>query len=315
MKITQKRIDTYLNYCRYQKKLSSETLKAYRIDLTQFMHFAAEMDKQLSRANLSSYMTELHKKYKPKSVRRKLTSLKAFCNYLVYEDVLDENPFSKIKTSFREPHLLPKTIPLETIQQLFVTVYNGLSAANPRSYQYKSILRDIAVLELLFATGIRVAELCSLRVEDVSLSDGSLRVYGKGSKERILHVGNNDVLEAVRQNEKAFHKEIVRSGFFFINVRNAKLSEQSVRKMIEKYARLSGIAIHITPHMFRHSFATLLLEEDVDIRYIQQFLGHSSITTTQIYTHVSTSKQKRILQSKHPRNKLKIDVKGAPPKE
>lgn len=209
-------------------------------------------------------------------------------------------------------------IAIDRAKELFGAEYVNVqphSGANPRSYQYKSILRDIAVLELLFATGIRVAELCSLRVEDVSLSDGSLRVYGKGSKERILHVGNNDVLEAVRQYEKAFHKEIVRSGFFFINVRNAKLSEQSVRKMIEKYARLSGIAIHITPHMFRHSFATLLLEEDVDIRYIQQFLGHSSITTTQIYTHVSTSKQKRILQSKHPRNKLKIDVKGAPPKE
>lgn len=307
MKITQKRIDTYLNYCRYQKKLSSETLKAYRIDLYQFMDFAARMDKQLSRSNLSSYMTELHKKYKPKSVRRKLTSLKVFCNYLVYEDMLDENPFSKLKTTFREPLLLPKTIPLETIQQLFVTAYKELAAANPPSYHYKSILRDIAVLELLFATGIRVAELCSLRLEDVSLFDGSLRVYGKGSKERILHVGNDEVLEAVRQYEKAFHGEIIKSGYFFVNLRNAKLSEQSVRNMIDKYAKLSGISIHITPHMFRHSFATLLLEEDVDIRYIQQFLGHSSITTTQIYTHVSTNKQKRILESKHPRNKLKIE--------
>lgn len=307
MKITQKRIDTYLNYCRYQKKLSSETLKAYRIDLYQFMDFAARMDKQLSRSNLSSYMTELHKKYKPKSVRRKLTSLKVFCNYLVYEDMLDENPFSKLKTTFREPLLLPKTIPLETIQQLFVTAYKELAAANPPSYHYKSILRDIAVLELLFATGIRVAELCSLRLEDVSLFDGSLRVYGKGSKERILHVGNDEVLEAVRQYEKAFHGEIIKSGYFFVNLRNAKLSEQSVRNMIDKYAKLSGISIHITPHMFRHSFATLLLEEDVDIRYIQQFLGHSSITTTQIYTHVSTNKQKRILENKHPRNKLKIE--------
>lgn len=307
MKITQKKIDTYLNYCQYQKKLSPETLKAYRIDLRQFMEFAAGMDKQISRINLSNYMTELHKKYKPKSVRRKLTSLKAFCNYLVYEDLLDENPFTKVKTTFREPHLLPKTIPLETIQQLFVTAYKELAAANPRTYHYKSALRDVAVLELLFATGIRVAELCSLRLEDVSLSDGSLRVYGKGSKERILHVGNNDVLDAVRQYEEAFHSEIVKNGYFFINLRNDKLSEQSVRNMITRYAKLSGIAIHITPHMFRHSFATLLLEEDVDIRYIQQFLGHSSITTTQIYTHVSTSKQKRILQSKHPRNKMKIE--------
>ena len=308
MKITQKRIDTYLNYCRYQKKLSPETLKAYRIDLSQFMEFAAGMDKELSRLNLSNYMTELHKKYKPKSVRRKLTSLKAFCNYLVYEDVLDENPFTKIKTTFREPHLLPKTIPLETIQQLFVTAYKELASADPQTYHYKSALRDVAVLELLFATGIRVAELCSLRLEDVSLSDGSLRVYGKGSKERILHVGNNDVLEAVRRYEEAFHSEIVKNGYFFVNLRNAKLSEQSVRNMITRYAKLSGITIHITPHMFRHSFATLLLEEDVDIRYIQQFLGHSSITTTQIYTHVSTSQQKRILQSKHPRNKLKIET-------
>lgn len=308
MKITKKMMNTYLNYCRYQKKLSPQTLKAYQIDLMQFFTFAASADQQLNRTNLSNYMTALHKKYRPKSVKRKLTSLKAFCNYLVYEDILDENPFLKIKTSFREPHLLPKTIPLGTIQQLFVAAYQALADTKPKSYLRKATLRDIAVLELLFATGIRVAELCSLKSEDVSLSDGSLRVYGKGSKERVLHIGNEAALEALCKYEKAFHHEIVRNGYFFINLRNDKLSEQSVRLMIQRYCKLAGITLHITPHMFRHSFATLLLEADVDIRYIQQFLGHSSITTTQIYTHVTTSKQKDILKTKHPRNKFHIDL-------
>lgn len=307
MKITEELIQTYLSYCRDQKQLSGKTLKAYRADLFQFLSFTSANDYELDRPGLNSYISELHKKYKPRSVRRKLASLKAFCNYLVYEDILAENPFLKVRTSFQEPHLLPRTIPLKTIQALFGAAYQARNNASPETYQYKAALRDIAVLELLFATGIRVAELCSLKACDINLADGSLKVYGKGSKERVLHVGNKDALDALKKYEAAFRPQIAASGDFFINLRNNRLSEQSVRLMIQRYCKQAGIKQHITPHMFRHSFATLLLEADVDIRYIQQFLGHSSITTTQIYTHVTTSRQKNILRSKHPRNKMKIN--------
>ena len=144
-------------------------------------------------------------------------------------------------------------------------------------------------------------------VDDINLSDKFIRVYGKGSKERIIQIENSDVLLALRKYNDAFSTEIQSGGFFFINRLNNRLSEQSVRFMINKYVAKAGVLMHITPHMFRHSFATLLLEEDVDIRYIQQLLGHSSIVTTQIYTHVTSNKQKYILNTKHPRNRIIIN--------
>lgn len=167
-------------------------------------------------------------------------------------------------------------------------------------------LRDIAILEMLFATGARVSEMCSLTPDDIDLEYHSVRIFGKGSRERIVQIENTDVLEILREYSSTFSSDITFSGYFFVNRLHRRLSEQSVREIINKYALLCREDIHITPHMFRHSFATLLLEEDVDIRYIQRLLGHSSITTTQIYTHVAMSKQREILSAKHPRNKIDI---------
>lgn len=308
MKVTKKMVETYLDHCHYHKKLSSQTLKAYEADMAQFLDFMKRTDGQLNRVNLNAFIEELHKHYQPRSVRRKVATLKAFCNYLVYEDILKENPFTKVTTHFQIPHLLPRTIPLGTIQNLLIIIYQeqDQASADPSSYRYRAALRDAAVVELLFATGIRVAELCTLKAENVNLTDADIKVYGKGSRERIMHVGNPEALDALIKYEKAFHYQILKTGYFFINQRNSRLSDQSVRLMLQKYAKRAGITLHITPHMFRHSFATSLLEEDVDIRYIQQFLGHSSITTTQIYTHVSTGRQKAILETKHPRNKMHV---------
>ena len=306
MKVTETMVTSYLTYCRRQKNLSPKTLKAYQCDLHQFLRFMETQNFSLDRAALDAYIQALHQNYQPRSIQRKLMSLKAFCSYLVYEDILEETPFAKVRTQFRQPRQLPRTIPLTTIQALFTAAYTQLDQLEPGSYQYRAALRDIAVLELLFATGIRVSELCSLKPQDMNLEEGSFTVFGKGAKERVLHVGTSAAMEALAQYEKAFRKQIKALGYFFVNRQNSRLSDQSVRLMIQKYSQLAGISLHITPHMFRHSFATLLLEEDVDIRYIQQFLGHSSITTTQIYTHVSTSRQKQILQTKHPRSRLNI---------
>ncbi|MDE7285791.1 MAG: tyrosine-type recombinase/integrase, partial [Lachnospiraceae bacterium] len=151
------------------------------------------------------------------------------------------------------------------------------------------------------------SELCSLRPADIDLKSSNVLIYGKGAKERILQIGNPDVISALTLYEETFKEEIDRCGYFFVNKLQHKLSDQSVRFMINHYAKLSGMKQHITPHMFRHSFATLLLEQDVDIRYIQRMLGHSSISTTEIYTHVSSVKQKDILFHKHPRNLMEIN--------
>lgn len=293
----------YLNFCRYQKGLNPKTIKAYTIDLRQYYEFnLCSVYDWFEKAALSEYIYELHKQYKPKTAKRKIACLKAFFHYLELEEILEINPFNKIQTKFQEPFVLPRTIPLKTIKKLLKTVYKEKD--KPMSdYRKNIILRDIAMFEIMFATGMRISEICSLKNDDIDLKNRTIRVYGKGSKERLIQIENADVINALNEYKKHNHSK---TDYFFTNKLDNRLSEQSVRFMINHYVKLAGIDIHITPHMFRHSFATLLLEEDVDIRYIQQLLGHSSITTTQIYTHISMKKQRNILAKKHPRNKLDI---------
>ncbi len=298
----QESIRKYITFCTEQKTLSPKTTKAYQTDLRQFADFSRNT---FDREQLRSYITRLHKQFKPKTAKRKIAALKAFTHYLMVQDIISENPFDKIDTSFREPVTLPKTIPFNIISAILSAAYNSLKLCRTE-YSRKCALRNIAVLEILFATGARVSEICTLTPEAIDLENHTLKIFGKGSKERIIQIENPDVLKALQNYFQAFQDTISATGFFFINKLNNRLSEQSVRVMINRYAAAVGCERHITPHMFRHSFATLLLEEDVDIRYIQKILGHSSITTTQIYTHVAMAKQKEILSIKHPRNKMKI---------
>lgn len=149
---------------------------------------------------------------------------------------------------------------------------------------------------------MRISELCALKNDDINLYDGTILIYGKGDKERRIQIGNESVINILQEYKDTFHKEPLDNNDFFINQSGSVLSDQSVRRMIVKYSSLAAIDMHITPHMFRHTFATSLLEADVDIRYIQEMLGHSSINITEIYTHVALAKQKSILSTKHPRN-------------
>ncbi len=157
----EKTIGDYLEYCEYQKNLSPHTLKAYRIDLSQFLQFAQGIEEVLHKSNLSRYYVHLHKEYQPKSVKRKIACLKAFCSWLEYEEIIEQNPFSKLKIKYQGPRLLPRTIPIHVIQTLLSAAYDDLKDART-AYQSRSALRNTAVLELLFATGVRVSELCSL---------------------------------------------------------------------------------------------------------------------------------------------------------
>lgn len=294
---TSKWINQYLSACEYQRGLDAKTVKAYRIDLGQF----AKGKWELTRDGILSYVSDLQSKYKARTIRRKIASLKAFCNYLEYIELISENPFMKLKLKVGTPQILPRTIPLSSIERILAAAYHRKEECKSRQ-QRASCLRDIAVLELLFATGIRVSELCSLSNQDVRLEEEEVKIYGKGAKERFVQITNPSVLQALGE----YRKEVDPSEAFFINRLGNPLSDQSVRGIVKKYGKLGGVNQHITPHMFRHSFATFLLEEDVDIRYIQRLLGHSSIVTTQIYTHVAGRKQRDILSTKHPRNKLDV---------
>ena len=298
--------ENYLNFCRYQKRLDDKTLKAYKIDLKQFnTKIGIKNIPEITSNVLENYIVSLHQTYKPKTVKRKIASLKAFFHYMEYRDIIEKNPFNKIQLKFRSPVTLPKTISLHTIEALLSTMY-AQRRLTQTPYRQKNLLRDIAVIELLFSTGMRISELCNLSENDIDLYDRTILIYGKGSKERCIHIGNDDVINILTEYKNTFQQEINKCGYFFASQTGHAMSDQSVRRMIKKHSELAAIETHITPHMFRHTFATSLLEADVDIRYIQEMLGHSSINITEIYTHVAMSKQRDILTTKHPRKNFKL---------
>lgn len=299
-------IENYLDYCSTQKRLDEKTLKAYRIDLRQFSEQISVIEaSKLTSTILETYVAKLHQQYAPKTVKRKIASLKALFHYFEYKDIINQNPFRKLQIKFRESIILPKTIPLHIIETLLNTVYEQYYNASS-CYKKKNSLRDIAVIELLFTTGIRVSELCTIKSQNIDLQNHVIIINGKGAKERLIHICDGHVIAALNKYHSEFDGEIQTCGYFFVNSIGNRLSDQSVREIINKYCHIADIQQHITPHMFRHSFATLLLEEDVDLRYIQTMLGHSSINVTEIYTHVTMSKQKDILESKHPRKNMNI---------
>ncbi|MCV6608238.1 MAG: tyrosine-type recombinase/integrase [Campylobacterales bacterium] len=295
-------IKEFFFHCRYEKNLSEKTLKAYRLDLQQFLKFQnieTLSIKDIDKVVLKNYVQFLFKtNLKEKTIKRKLATLKALFSFLEFEEYLVISPFRKLRLSIKEPKRLPKTLTLKEIKKLFYYVYKiKNSISEKRSYKYQSIVRDLCVLEILFVTGMRVSEISNLKYKDIDLKAWIITLVGKGDKERKIHICDPEVktllLEYLSLKEQ--------TSYFFTNRLSNNLSEQSIRFMIKKYQSLSGIDKHITPHMFRHSFATLLLEEGVDLRYIQHILGHSSISTTQIYTQVNQKHQKKILANKHPR--------------
>lgn len=292
----------YLKYCEYRKELDKKTLKAYRIDLRQYFEYVC-MDNP-DKEKIEEYITQLHKNYKQKTVKRKIASIKAFYNYLEENEIIAENPFRKIKVKFKETVTLPRIIPREEIEKLLNHMYQCLNEHNKTFRKY--MLRDIAVIEVFFATGARVYEISNIREESINLNTGLIRLMGKGGKERYVQISNTSVLEVLKKYYDENKRTIRKCGYFFINNRENRYTEQSIRMMLKKYTKQAGIERNITPHMFRHSFATYLIEEGVDVSCVQQILGHSSIKTTQIYIHIAAKKQAEILREMHPRNNMQI---------
>lgn len=297
MKLTMIILQQYLYACLYQRMLDPKTIKAYRIDLTQFINYE-NGSLGFNTDGIKRYIAFMNQKYKPRTVKRKIASLRALASWMEEEGILTDNPFLRMRIRIREPEELPRTIPLRVLEQMLGKAYLELRLDGENAL----VLRDVAIMEMLFATGIRVSELCGLMTQDIDLVDGIVRIYGKGAKERLVQLTNTEVITVLRQYMKKYRPN--EKGKFFVNSQGTGISDQTVRRMLRKYTKKVGISTRITPHMFRHTLATLLLEEDVDIRYIQQLLGHSSILTTQIYTHVSGAKQRDILTNKHPRNRL-----------
>lgn len=296
------KLAAYLEYCEYRKELDRKTLKAYRIDLRQYFEYICvdEPDKE----KIEEYVTHLHKSYKQKTVKRKIASIKAFYNYLEETEIIAESPFRKIKVKFKETVTLPRIIPREEIEKLLNHMYQCLNENDKASRKF--MLRDVAVIEVFFATGARVYEISNIRDDSINLNTGLIRLMGKGGKERCVQISNTSILEVLKKYYDENEQSIKKSGYFFVNNRESRYTEQSIRLMLKKYTKQAGIERNITPHMFRHSFATYLIEEGVDVSCVQQILGHSSIKTTQIYIHIAAKKQAEILKELHPRNNMKI---------
>ena len=305
----KKNINDFLFHCEYEKNLSRKTIISYGIDLKQFIQFCKNSHQidslqKINKNTIKCYLEEISPKFKPKTIKRKLASLKTFFNHMQFEDEIDINPFHKIRIKIKEGKRIPKTIEPAIIKKLYQYLYDKKNNLEKHSYSYNIIVRDIAVIELLFSTGLRVSELSHLKLSSIYLNKNTVSIIGKGNKERLIPICSADTKEALDCYFKLFRKKIDQAEYFFLNRHNRRLSEQSIRFLIKKYIKNLHIDKNITPHMFRHSIATMLLENEVDIRYIQDLLGHSSINTTQIYLSVNKKKQRKILTKKHPRKNL-----------
>lgn len=246
-------IQKYLQFCAQRKNLDHKTIKSYSIDLRQFTEFICENNLLwISKNSIEKYIDSLHNTLKPKSVKRKIASLKAFFHYLEVEEIIEINPFHKIQIKYKEPFILPKTIPLKTIEKIMNYAYM-VRKSQTTSYGRKTALRNVLILELLFATGMRISELCSLTNKQINFSDYIIKIYGKGSKERLIQICNKNVQNLLDEYRREFDFELKNYDYFFINRLCNRLSEQSVRNMINTYSKSAGVPIHITPHMFRHS--------------------------------------------------------------
>lgn len=303
-------VSEFVNYCQFEKRLSEKTLKAYKTDLTQLNMFLKERKYpeeigRITKLELRDYLASLVS-LKHKTIKRKIASAKAMFNYLEFEDHILVNPFRKMRINIREPKRLPKVMDMRDITRIFRKAYSSIQQQVVQgTFQHFTVARNVVIVELLFNTGARVSEISDLTRDNINLETGSILIRGKGDKERTIQICNREALESIKQYHRLYSSRIKNAGnFFLVNRVGSKLSDQSIRAIVKNLAREAGLTKHITPHVFRHSFATLLLEQDVDIKYIQSLLGHSSIMTTQIYTHVNRAQQKKILKTKHPRKTM-----------
>jgi integrase/recombinase XerD len=302
----QQAVTAFLQHCRYERNLSKLTLKAYRTDLDQFLKAASLVEEEskvsmIDKGVLRDYLERLDGVYKPRSVKRKIATLKALFSFLEQEDVVATSPFRKMHLKLDRAKSLPRTIPSEWLDAVLSSAESQVASSEPGSREWLDAVRDSAVLELLFATGVRVSELCRLTCSRVDVDQGWIHVLGKGKRERVVPVCGGPALAALRRYRDASLEVLEPEGPFFLNRLGGRLSTQSVRRILRKHEERAGSPIKLTPHMFRHTIATQLLENGVDIRNIQTLLGHSSLAVTEIYTHVSLTAQREALERGHPR--------------
>lgn len=291
-------IKQFLRYLERQKGVSPNTLRAYRIDLAQFCEIAGVADdnalKEVSYVNIRTFLASLKAANRSKrSIARKLAAVRSLYRYLCKVGVLDGNPAVGVRSPKLDRHL-PDFLDTSQVAKL-------LKTPDPESFQG---LRDRAILETLYSTGLRVGELVAINLRDIDLRSGVVRVIGKGRRERLAPLGSYAVAaiqEYLQKRDAFFQKRDFRRHVLFINRFGTRLSARSVERSLEKYIATAGLSGKVTPHVLRHSFATHLLNNGADLRSVQELLGHASLSTTQIYTHLTHERLKSVYDKAHPR--------------
>jgi integrase/recombinase XerD len=289
-------IRTFLNCLRVEKGLSDNTIQAYRRDMVKFAAFATSRNlatKDVRRGDVVDFLGSLYRKgLDSRSVARHLVTVRHFFRFSLMEGHVDDDPAATIESPrFRQS--LPEFLSVEEVDRLL---------AQPDTSAIVG-MRDRAMIELMYSCGLRVSELCGLRVADLQAEAGCLRCIGKGNKERLVPVGRQ-ALEAVQRYLRGSRPKLLCEGsspYLFLNQKGRKVDRIAYWKTLGQYGRKAGLRKALTPHMLRHSFATHLLDRGADLRSVQMMLGHSDISTTQIYTHVVEERLKQVYKAHHPR--------------
>lgn len=293
-------LEDFKSYLLVEKNFSKHTAKAYHSDILGYLLWLSETPCiDVNFAKVKEYLHFIQKfDYKKTTIARKIASIRTFYKYLYRERLVDTNPALNLNTPKR-PKPLPKFLTTDEVEQ----VLNGIKIDTPAGF------RNRAILELLWATGMRVSELSGLNFGNLSLENNEITVFGKGSKERIVLVSDRAKIYLQRYLDTA--RSLVAKGFrlepitestpIFINNTGYRLQNKTIRNVINDVVNSIELPKKVTPHMFRHSFATRLIENGADLRVVQELLGHASISNTQIYTHVSTQRLKQVYNESHPR--------------
>jgi len=293
-------LENFKSYLLVEKNFSKHTAKGYYSDILGYLLWLSEASCiEINFSKIRDYLHFIQKfDYKKTTVARKIASIRTFYKYLYRERLVDTNPALNLNTPKR-PKPLPKFLTTEEVEKIL----NGIKIDTPAGF------RNRAILELLWATGMRVSELSGLNFENLNLDNNEITVFGKGSKERIVLVSDRAKIYLQRYLDTA--RSLVAKGFrlepitgttpIFINNTGYRLQNKTIRNVINDVVNSVELPKKVTPHMFRHSFATRLIENGADLRVVQELLGHASISNTQIYTHVSTQRLKQVYNEVHPR--------------
>jgi integrase/recombinase XerD len=290
-------IRSFLNYLRVEKALSQNTIDAYRRDLSKFVEYAGKKGlrkpTQVKRGDIVDFLGTLYaRKLDARSVARHLVSIRQFFRFLLTDELIQDDPAISVESP-KLRQSLPEFLSVEEVERLLAQPDVSTAIG----------LRDKAMIELLYSAGLRVSELCGLAVDDLHAEAGSLRCLGKGNKERLVPVGRR-ALAVIREYLRKARPEILgarSSKYLFVNRSANKLDRIGFWKLLASYGRKAGLRKSLKPHMLRHSFATHLLDRGGDLRSVQLMLGHSDISTTQIYTHVVEERLKKVYKAHHPR--------------